>query len=134
MAEYILSDKYREFLKHEASVEFLEGTTFAGKTTVGILKFMLKVAQSPQQLHIISGLDTGTIEKNIINKDYGILDVFENLAQYNPSGRGKHSLPHIQYQTPNGEKIIYILGYDNRTHRNGTGACHDGGCYRAEYH
>lgn len=114
MAEYILSDKYRDFLKYDASVEFLEGTTFAGKTTVGILKFMLKVAQSPKKLHIISGLDTGTIEKNIINKDYGIQDVFANLVQYNPSGRGEHSMPHLQYQTPSGEKIIYILGYDNR--------------------
>lgn len=113
MAEFLLSEKYQDFLRHNASVEYLEGTTFAGKTTVGILKFMLKVAQSPKKLHIISGLDTGVVEKNIINKDYGILDVFNNLVQYNPSGRGKHSLPHLQYQTDYGEKIIYILGYDN---------------------
>lgn len=115
MAEFILSPKYRDFLKYDASVEFLEGTTFAGKTTVGILKFMLKVAQSPKKLHIISGLDTGTIEKNIINKDYGIQDVFADLVQYNPSGRGEHSLPHLLYHTAGGDKVIYILGYDNKT-------------------
>ena len=42
--EYKLSPKYKDFLKHNAPVEFLEGTTAAGKTTVGITKFMLKVA------------------------------------------------------------------------------------------
>lgn len=113
--QMLLSDKYKAFIKHDAPVEFLEGTTFAGKTTVGILKFMFKVAESPKKLHVMSGLDLGTIEKNIINKDLGITDVFGSLVEYNASGRGVHSLPHIVYQTPKGEKIIYVLGYDNKT-------------------
>lgn len=112
--ELVLSDKYKKFMRCNASVEFLEGTTYAGKTTVGIIKFMFKCAASKKKLHIISGLDTGTIEKNIINKDLGILDVFGNLVLYNPSGKGKNSMPHLSYSTPNGEKIIYILGYDNK--------------------
>lgn len=106
----ILSPKYKAFIKHNAPVEFLEGTTYAGKTTVGIVKFMLKVAQSPKKLHILSGLDLGTIEKNIINKDLGIIDIFGSLVTYNASGRGQHSLPHLAYQ----DKIIYVLGYDNK--------------------
>jgi PBSX family phage terminase large subunit len=106
----ILSPKYKAFLKHNAPAEFLEGTTYAGKTTVGIVKFMLKVAQSPKKLHILSGLDLGTIEKNIINKDLGIIDIFGSLVIYNASGKGQHSLPHLAYQ----DKIIYVLGYDNK--------------------
>lgn len=113
--DYRLSDKYKAFLRHNAPVEFLEGTTAAGKTTVGILKFMFKVAESPKKIHILSGLDLGTIEKNIINKDLGICDVFGSLVEYNSSGKGKHSLPHIAYRTKSGEKIIYVLGYDNKT-------------------
>jgi len=113
--QLLLSDKYKAFLKHNAPVEFMEGTTFSGKTTVGIVKFMLKVADSPKKLHVLSGLDLGTIEKNIINKDLGITDIFGNLVEYNASGKGQHSLPHIIYQTPAGEKIIYVLGYDNKT-------------------
>lgn len=31
---YPLSEKYLDFLEHDAPVEFLEGTTAAGKTTV----------------------------------------------------------------------------------------------------
>ena len=78
--DLILSSKYKDFLKNRSPVEFLEGTTFAGKTTVGIFKFMLMVAESRQKLHIISGLDTGTIEKNIINKDLGIKDIFCHIC------------------------------------------------------
>lgn len=109
-----LSAKYKAFMKNKSPVEFLEGTTAAGKTTVGIFKFMLKVAQSKNKMHILSGLDLGTIEKNIINKDLGIVDIFGVLVQYNASGRGSDSLPHIVLKCSGGDKIIYVLGYDNK--------------------
>ncbi|WP_102400195.1 terminase large subunit domain-containing protein [Haloimpatiens massiliensis] len=111
--EYKLSPKYRDFLKHNAPVEFLEGTTAAGKTTVGITKFMLKVAKSNKKMHVIASKTTGVAEKNIIQKEYGILDVFGDLVRYNGNGDKDNKIPHIRYQTPKGEKIIYILGYDN---------------------
>ena len=114
MSDLILSDKYKAFLRCNAPVEFLEGTTAAGKTTVGIFKFMLRVAESPKRQHILSGLDTGTIEKNIINKELGILDVFAGLIEYNPAGRGAESLPHMVFRGGTEDKIIYVLGYDNK--------------------
>lgn len=114
MSDLILSDKYKAFLRCKAPVEFLEGTTAAGKTTVGIFKFMLRVAESPKRQHILSGLDTGTIEKNIITKELGILDIFEGLVVYNPNGRGAESLPHMVFNVGNEEKIIYVFGYDNK--------------------
>lgn len=93
---------------------FFEGTTAAGKTTVGALKFMFKVSESSKKNHIIAGLDLGTIEKNIINKDLGILDIFSDLVEYNPNGKGKYSMPHIAFHCDANEKIIFILGYDNK--------------------
>lgn len=73
--ELLLSDKYKAFLKYDAPVELLEGTTFADKTTVSIVKFMFKVVDSPKKLHVLSGPDLGTIEKNIINKDLDTTDI-----------------------------------------------------------
>lgn len=108
MIEVLLFEKYKDFLKHNAPVEFLEGTTAAGKTTVGIIKFMLNVADSAKKLHVLSGLDLGTIEKNIVNKELGIIDIFGDLVEYNASGKGEHSLPHIRYKTPSGDKITYV--------------------------
>ena len=115
MSEVLLSKKFRDFLRcRSASVEFLEGTTYAGKTTVGIMKFMFRVAASPKKIHIVSGLDTGTIEKNIINKELGIIDVFGSRVEYNSGGKGQYSLPHIVFRTGAEDKIIYVLGYDNK--------------------
>lgn len=111
--EYKLSEKYKDFLKHEAHAELLEGTTAAGKTTVGILKFMLKVAESNRKQHVISAKTTGVAEKNIINKEFGVIDIFGELVQYKGNGDKDNKLPHILFNTPNGTKVIYILGYDN---------------------
>lgn len=109
-----LSEKYLAFLRCRAQVEVLEGTTFAGKTTVGVLKLMLRIAESAKRYHIIAGLDLGTLEKNIIHPEHGVLDLFGGLVTYRPAGGAGISLPHLRYIAPGGEKIIYTLGYDNR--------------------
>lgn len=111
----ILGKKFDAFVDNAAEVEFLEGTTSAGKTTVGVYKFMIEVGESQKKLHIIAGLDTGTIEKNIINKDNGILDEWAPLVEYNGNGTSEEKLPHIIFKpAPGKEKIIYILGYGDK--------------------
>lgn len=110
-----VGEKFDAFIDNVAEVEFLEGTTAAGKTTVGVYKFMLEVAENPKKLHIIAGLDTGTIEKNIINKDNGIMDEWGTLVEYNGNGTSEEKLPHIEFNPKQGvKKIIYILGYDDK--------------------
>ncbi len=110
----LLSDKYKEFLKCNAPVEFLEGTTFAGKSTVGLFKFMLKVAESPKKLHIIAAEDTGTAEKNLIMKDLGILDDFGVLTEYKGNGSNEIKIPHIIFHTSGGDKIVLVMGYGDK--------------------
>lgn len=110
----LLSEKYKAFLQCNAPVEFLEGTTAAGKTTVGLFKFMLKVAESPKKLHILAADDTGAAEKNIINKDLGILDDFGVLVEYKGNGSGEYKMPHMVFHTTGGDKIIFVVGYGNK--------------------
>ena len=110
----LLSEKYKAFLKHNAPVEFMEGTTASGKTTVGLFKFMLRVAQSPKRLHILAADDTGAAEKNIIQKDLGILDDFGELVEYRGNGSGEYKMPHIVFHTSGGDKIIFVVGYGNK--------------------
>lgn len=110
----VLSPKFKDFILTETKRDFLEGTTAAGKTTVGIFKFMLMVAKSDIKYHVIAGADIGTVEKNIINAERGLLEQFEGVAEYNSNGKGKIRLPHIEYDTPNGRKIIYVAGFDNK--------------------
>ena len=110
----LLSDKYKAFIKYDAPVEFLEGTTAAGKTTVGLFKFMLKVAESPKKQHIIAAEDTGTAEKNLIDKELGIMDNFGVLVEYNGNGTKENKIPHLIFHTSKEDKIIFVLGYGNK--------------------
>ena len=71
--------------------------TAAGKTTVGIVKFMLKVAASKKKMHIIASKTTGVAEKNIIQKEYGICDVFGDLVKYNGNGDKDNKIPPVSY-------------------------------------
>lgn len=112
--QLLLSPKFKDFLLTETKRDYLEGTTAAGKTTVGIFKFMLMVAKSDLKYHVIAGTDIGTVEKNVINAEVGLIVQMEGLAEYYPKGQGKISLPHIKYQTNAGEKIIYVCGFDNK--------------------
>ena len=71
--------------------------------------------QSPlKKLHIIAAKDTGTAEKNIINKDLGIIDDFGILAEYNGNGTKDDKIPHIRYHTSRGDKVVYVMGYGDK--------------------
>lgn len=52
-----LTPIYLDFLEYRAKKEFLEGTTAAGKTTIGAVKFMLRVAESQTKFHMIAATD-----------------------------------------------------------------------------
>ena len=115
MSSLKLSPKFKDFLSVHCEREFLEGTTAAGKTTVGISKFMTRVAMSDKKDHVLVGADIGTVEKNIINSELGLISQFKEVASYHPSGKGSIRLPHIRYDSPKGEKVIYVCGYDDKT-------------------
>lgn len=115
MGKVLLSPKFRDFLRfNDFSFLFMESCTAVGKTTVGVIKFMLTVAKSPKQAHALAGLDLGVIERNIVNKDCGITEVFGKHVEYYPNGHGQISMPHILYHTPNGDKVIYLVGYADK--------------------
>ncbi len=52
-----LSQIYIDFLQNRAKKEYMEGTTAAGKTTIGAIKFMLRVAESKRKFHMIAAAD-----------------------------------------------------------------------------
>lgn len=114
MSELTLSEKDKTFLKIKGEKEFLEGTTASGKTTIGIFKWMCVVENSKKKYHIIAGADKGTAEKNVINAELGLLDQFKGLTEYRGNGTGNISIPHVEFKTTNGTKIIYVVGYDDK--------------------
>ena len=112
MSSFPLSQKYIDFCNtvENVDVEFLEGTTASGKTTVGAgVKFMRMVSRSPKKAHIIASKTTGTAEKNILQQENGILDI-HRTAKYYGNGSKDNKLPHIVWE----DKTIYVLGYDTK--------------------
>lgn len=112
MSNFPLSQKYIDFCNttEGVDVEFLEGTTASGKTTVGAgVKFMRMVSKSKKKSHIIASKTTGTAEKNILQQQNGLLDIHRN-ARYFGNGNKDNKLPHIVWE----DKIIYVLGYDTK--------------------
>lgn len=108
MNSFPLSQKYIDFCNTVENVDadFLEGTTAAGKTTVGLgVKFMRMVSRSKKKFHIIAAKTVGVAEKNLINQDNGILDIHRD-AFYFGNGDKDYKIPHIKFE----DKIIYILG------------------------
>ena len=75
---------------------------------------MMKVAESLKKLHILAADDTGAAEKNIINKDLGILDDFGVLVEYRGNGSGEYKMPHLLFHTSGGDKVIFVVGYGNK--------------------
>lgn len=110
-----LSKKQKAFLTHKAPVEVCEGQTYGGKTTIGAIKFILRVKASKKMQHAICGLDIGTIEKNIVNKENGILDVFQNEVQYFGNGNVLFNLPHLEVRSIHGVKVVFLFGYADQT-------------------
>jgi PBSX family phage terminase large subunit len=108
------SNKHWDFIDHKAPVEFLEGTTASGKTVAGLHKFILECAESHKRLHVLAAKTTGVAEKNLLNSDAGLVYQFGSLIDYQGNGSAQNKLPHIILHAPGGDKIIYVLGYDNR--------------------
>lgn len=98
-------------MRHQAEAEFLEGETAAGKTTVGALKFMLKVLQMPDRLHFIASKAVGDAEKNIIQSDLGLAEIFGQELVYMGNGSANYKIPHLLIR----DKVVFILGYSDRT-------------------
>lgn len=107
-----LSQKYIDFINsvNNVTADYLEGTTASGKTTVGAgIKFMRMVSASRKKLHVIAAKTTGKAEETIIQQDNGILDLHSS-ARYFGNGDKDNKIPHIKFE----DKIIYVLGYDNK--------------------
>ena len=110
-----LSKKQKAFLTHKAKVECAEGQTYGGKTTIGAIKFILRVKASNKKQHFIAGQDLGVVEKNIINSENGILNMFGDGVEYFGNGNVEYNLPHLKVSSLRGEKVVFIFGYNDAT-------------------
>ena len=102
----LLSEKYRAFIRCDTPVEFLEGTTAAGKTTVGLYKFMLRVAASPKKLHILAADDTGAAEKMSSAKTWAFWMILVSWLSTGGTVAESIKCPILYFTLPAGIKLF----------------------------
>lgn len=105
-----ISNKYYDFVLDDSTVDILEGTTQAGKTTTAInTKFLYKVKTSKRRKHLIAGESLGTIVSNILSTgDCGLLDNYPDII-LNLNGSYEQKLPHLKIK----DDIVYLVGYSD---------------------
>lgn len=110
-----LSPIFIDFINNtNVEKEFLEGTTASGKTTIGLgVKFMIMVGNNPKKDHLIAAKSIGKIEKDLINQTNGLSDIWGKAIEYKKNGSNETRMSHILFHTPNGDKRIFLAGYNN---------------------
>ena len=105
-----LTTKYIDLLKTDSKVDILEGTTYAGKTTIAFgIRFVQMAKETKLHKHLIAGESLGTIESNILNPDNGMLDLWGDEVVYYRNGHKDVSLPHLRI----GDDVVYLVGYSD---------------------
>ncbi len=119
--EFLIGPKYA-FTLLLTGYRFLfgEGPSATAKSTMLLIAFCEQVRRSKKKLHVIAGLDLGVIEKNLIDRDFGLLEIQGTYHPiYNPKGvlffprgKGNMGVPHIWLKGYDGkDKIILLAGY-----------------------
>jgi len=119
--QFLISSKYA-FVLSITGYRFLfgEGPSATAKSTMLLIAFCEQVRMSNKKLHVIAGLDLGVIEKNLIDRDFGLLEIQGTYhpslnpkgVLFFPSGKGSMGVPHIWLKGYDGkDKIILLAGY-----------------------
>ncbi len=112
MADLLLSDKYKAFLRCNALWSFWRAQLPPARLQWGCLN-LSSGAPKVQSGCTSCPASIKELLKNIIAKELGILDDFGDLVEYWPGGRGENKMAHIVLHAPGGDKIIYVLGYSD---------------------
>lgn len=112
--DIILKDKHRSVLKDKNRVIFLEGVTGSSKSFIAGLAFYLRVFNTPKSKSqfVIAATSTTVAEKMFIDNPSSFVNIFPQVCEYKKQGTGGSR---IEIQTPTGLKIIYLVGYDNKS-------------------
>lgn len=114
LTDIIWTDKMRAVMRDNSQVLFLCGATGCSKSLVAGHKFMdrLNCSKKDETQFYIICKDIGTGVRNIIQNE----DSFYNLYSFmrteytaNKEGGGQ-----FRWKTPNGDKIVYLVGADNK--------------------
>lgn len=114
LTDIIWTPKMRALMNDESQILFLCGATGCSKTLVAGHKFMdwLNSAGKDETQFYIIFKDIGTGVRNIIQNSDSFYNLYSFMREkYTPAKEGGGQ---FVWHTPNGDKIVYIVGADNK--------------------
>lgn len=97
-----LSHKARASIKATGWMTVWEGAIRSGKTVASLISWMLYIARSPENVFIMSGNTLGSVIRNTIVGDFGLLAMFPEAILT----KDKSNTTIVRL----GDKIIYLFG------------------------
>lgn len=113
-SDILLHDKHKHVLKSRQRLIFLEGVTGSSKSFIAGLAFYLRTFETiaSKSQFVIAASSTTVAEKMFIDNPASFVNIFPQVCRYKKQGTGGSR---IEIQTPTGVKIIYLVGYDNKS-------------------
>ena len=99
-------------LRSMANLGFLtvwEGAVRSSKTVFALCAFALYVTRSPENKFLLSGRTVGTIEKNCILDEFGLLNLMPG-ATYRKVGESRAIVFYVEQNGQTIQKTIYVVG------------------------
>lgn len=111
--DVILLEKHRDIIKDRSQVIFAEGVTNSSKSFIIGIAFILRIITTPanQTQFVLAGESIPVLERMFVQNESSFYNMFNAICTYNKGGEGSAK---ITVQLPQGDKYIYLVGYDNR--------------------
>lgn len=113
--QVILLEKQQDILKDRAQIIFAEGTTNSGKSFIIGIAFILRILTLDDTMtqFVLAGESVPVLERMFIQNETSFYNIFKPICEYTRAGHGG---PRIVVSTGTGrkDKIIYLVGYDNK--------------------
>ena len=108
-----LREKHDDLLLDRSQIIYGEGVTNSGKSLIFGIAYMLRILEQPKSKtqFVLAGESVPVLERMYIQNEDSFYNLFSTITDYKKSGEGGAK---ITVQAPDHEKVIYLLGYDNR--------------------
>ena len=112
------TEKWRDVLKDDSQVIFLEGPSQTSKTTLSGVKLLKALLDSPegQTIFYLCGESTPTLYRNFVEPETSITKLFPYVANYVGGQRGGERIEVVvPYDNRRETKKIFFIGFNNKS-------------------
>lgn len=113
--DVILLEKHKDIIKDRSQVIFAEGVTNASKSFIIGIAFILRILTEPdtRTQFVLSGESVPVLERMFIQNEASFYNIFKPICSYVSAGQGGARIV-ISMGKGRPDKIIYLVGYDNK--------------------